>query len=95
MVRLADTLKNFPIPGSVGMRIYQARRDQRMTRQKMEVELGLVGVTTSQSVIYQWESGRIKNHSFETMIAFAKALDVSLDYLAGFQTEYGTCPMNK
>lgn len=96
MSRPANTLtKCNPAPATVGARILKCRLEQRLSRRKLELLLGLEGVTTSQSVIYQWESGRIVKHSFDTIIAMAKALDVSLDYLAGFQQEYGTCPMNK
>lgn len=72
---------------TVGGRIRHARIEQQMTVDELAIRMKY-----DRSSLCRLELGIYNKTAFRTMMLAAIALDVSLDYLAGFQEEYGVCP---
>lgn len=72
---------------TLGGRIRHARLEQQMT-----VEALARLMHFDRTNLCRLELGRYNKPAFRTIMLAAIALDVSLDYLAGFQEEYGSCP---
>lgn len=71
---------------SVGGRIQKARKDQGMTQRDLASASGY-----EYSLIVEFENHRAVLCLGEA-VRIARALDVSLDYLAGLSAEYGKFP---
>ena len=65
---------------TIGERIQNALEVREMTQADLARMTGM-----SQAVISQIVSGKTKDPHFSLVVAIAKALDVSLNYLAGYK----------
>lgn len=80
--------RGFPPPeGTLGFRIWKARHDMNMTQDDIASEAGM-----HRAQIAAIERGYNITAHFTSVVGIAKALDVSLAYMAGESTEYGVYP---
>ena len=67
----------------IGLKLFNARKNKRMSR----AALGKM-VNLHESTIKRYEDGEIKTLDIEKMKEFAKALDISPEYLMGWSISY-------
>lgn len=80
--------KSNPDQGTFAWRLKNAREQMGMTIERLSREAGF---NTSHR-IEDWEKGRRHGRDLDHVINVARALDVSLDYLAGLSDELGCFP---
>lgn len=71
----------------IGLKLFNARKNKRMSR----AALGKI-VNLHESTIKRYEDGEIKTLDIEKMKEFAKALDISPEYLMGWSISYTPTP---
>jgi len=77
-----------PAPeGTLASRVQRVRQEMNLTQLAVQE---LTGV--DRGVVAHLELNQRSTIDFQTAIKLARGLDVSLDYLAGFQDNFGTCP---
>lgn len=76
-----------PVRGSFAWRIKNAREQMGMTQVALAAASGV-----DRCLITNWELESQLTHRFEDVLRVARALDVSLDYMAGVTEEFGCFP---
>lgn len=81
-----------PQQGTIGHRIWKARHEMKLTQERVTADINASGQEFVRSQLTAIEHGYSRTFRWDHLVAIAKALDVSLAYIAGETAEYGVYP---